>query len=101
HAILRKNYRMRQLQLFNSSQLAQMRDRTASRNYSPERDEFRREHQRHRDWGLERRYARKRQHLLAGDSRPTPADHNGPPSPSRRPGPERSAAGERTATTRT
>jgi hypothetical protein len=42
---------MRQLQLFASAELAQMRDRTASRNYSPERDEFRREHERHRNWG--------------------------------------------------
>jgi hypothetical protein len=37
---------MRQLQLFTSAALAKMRDRTASRNYSPAHDEFRREHER-------------------------------------------------------
>ena len=42
---------MRQLQLFSTTDLAAMRDRTASRNYSPERDAFRREHQRQRAWG--------------------------------------------------
>jgi hypothetical protein len=41
---------MRQLQLFTSAAIVQMRDRTASRNYSAERDEFRREHERHRAW---------------------------------------------------
>jgi hypothetical protein len=33
-----------------------MRDHTASRNYSPEREEFRREHARHRAWGLLQRH---------------------------------------------
>lgn len=47
---------MRQLQLFTSAALAEMRDRTASRNHSPERDEFRREHERHRAWGLAQRH---------------------------------------------
>jgi len=47
----RQNCAVRQLQFFTSAQLAQMRDRTASRNYSPEGEEFRREHKRHRDWG--------------------------------------------------
>lgn len=42
---------MRQLQLFTPTELAGMRDRTASRNYSPGRDEFRRTHERHRQWG--------------------------------------------------
>ncbi|HEV7709548.1 MAG TPA: hypothetical protein VGP16_15220 [Asanoa sp.] len=41
---------MRQLQLFTSAELAGMRDRTAARNYSPEGEEFRREHERHRAW---------------------------------------------------
>ena len=50
---------MRQLQLFTRAELAAMRDPTASRNYSPERDKFRREHQRHRTWGLARRHAEK------------------------------------------
>ncbi|TWG11629.1 hypothetical protein FHX34_106359 [Actinoplanes teichomyceticus] len=34
-----------------------MRDRTASRDYSPAREEFRREHERRRFWGLRRRHA--------------------------------------------
>ena len=37
-----------------------MRDRTRSRNYSAEGDEFRRVHERHRRWGLARRHALKR-----------------------------------------
>ena len=47
---------MRQLQLFTSAALAEMRDRTASRNYCPVREEFRRVHARHRDWGLAQRH---------------------------------------------
>jgi hypothetical protein len=47
----RDNGLMRQLQLFTTAQLATMRDRTRSRKYSPQKDEFRREHERHRDWG--------------------------------------------------
>jgi hypothetical protein len=53
------NCAMRQLQLFTTAELAKMRDRTASRNYSAERDEFRREHERHRAWGLTQRHAAK------------------------------------------
>jgi hypothetical protein len=48
---------MRQLQLFTTTPLAAMRDRTASRHYSAARDKFRREHERHRAWGLARRHA--------------------------------------------
>ena len=47
---------MRQLQLFTSAALAEMRDRTAARTYCPVREEFRREHARHRDWGLAQRH---------------------------------------------
>jgi hypothetical protein len=54
---------MRQLQFFTSAELATMRDRTKSRNYSPGNDEFRREHERHRAWGLSQRHARKLQRL--------------------------------------
>ena len=36
-----------------------MRDRTASRSYSPAAEQFRRDHERHRAWGLTQRYARK------------------------------------------
>ena len=47
---------MRQLQLFTPAVLVEMRDRTAARNYSPVREEFRREHARHRAWGLIQRH---------------------------------------------
>ena len=49
----------RQIELFTRAQLAGMRDRTRRRNYSAEAEEFRREHQRHREWGLRQRHARK------------------------------------------
>src|SRR3954452_19427735 len=54
---------MRQLQLFTTAELATMRDRTRSRKYSPEKDEFRREHERHRSWGLKRRHAERQRHV--------------------------------------
>ena len=50
---------MAQLQLFTRSEVAAMRDRSRARNYSPEGEEFRRVHARHRSWGLARRHARK------------------------------------------
>ena len=50
---------MPQLELFTRAQLAGMRDRTRRRNYSAEAEEFRRDHQRHREWGLQQRQARK------------------------------------------
>jgi hypothetical protein len=59
---------MRQLQLFTSKQMAAMRDRTKARNYSPGGEEFRREHKRHRDWGLAQRHAQKLRRLR--DSNP-------------------------------
>src|SRR5512138_3112700 len=61
----RDNNEVRQLQFFTTAQLAKMRDRTKSRNYSPEKDTFRREHARHRDWGLTQRHARKLRRLHA------------------------------------
>ena len=36
-----------------------MRDRTKSLNYSPEKEQFRRDHARRRKWGLARRHAQK------------------------------------------
>jgi hypothetical protein len=48
---------MPQLSLFSPSELASMRDRTKSRNHSPERDAFRREHQRRRNHGKAQRHA--------------------------------------------
>jgi hypothetical protein len=52
-----------QLQLFTRAELTAMRDRTKSRSYSPEADEFRRVHERHRAWGLQQRHARKLRRL--------------------------------------
>ena len=43
-----------------------MRDRTASRNYSAEREDFRRRHKRHRDGGLAQRHAERLRRLRAG-----------------------------------
>jgi len=40
-----------------------MRDRTAARNYSPAAEEFRREHERHRAWGLIQRRGERLRHL--------------------------------------
>jgi hypothetical protein len=49
-----------------------MRDRTASRNYSPAGAEFRRTHERHRAWGLTQRHAERLRQLRdrPRDSRP-------------------------------
>jgi hypothetical protein len=44
-----------------------MRDRTAARNYSPAGEEFRREHQRHRDWGLTQRHAERLRRVRGAD----------------------------------
>ncbi|WP_203813351.1 hypothetical protein, partial [Paractinoplanes tereljensis] len=52
--------RYQQLQLFTRDTTAALRDRTKARNYSPEKDEFRRDHTRRRQWWLPRRYAWKR-----------------------------------------
>ncbi|MCW2137604.1 hypothetical protein BXY51_002147 [Actinoplanes cyaneus] len=48
-----------QISLFSRTELAGMRDRTLARNYSAEAEEFRRDHERHRAWGLRQRHARK------------------------------------------
>ena len=40
-----------------------MRDRTRSGNYSASRDEFRRDHERRRAWGLQRRHADRLRHV--------------------------------------
>ena len=70
---MRNNNPMRQFQLFTTAELARMRDRTASRNYSPERDEFRREHERHRAWGLGQRHHQRLRHLRKSSCAPRPA----------------------------
>jgi hypothetical protein len=51
---------MAQLTLFPTRHL---RDRRLRRNYSAQADEFRREHERHRAWGLARRHARRLRQL--------------------------------------
>jgi hypothetical protein len=62
---------MPQLSLCTPAELAGMRDRAACRDYSPGRDEFRREHEHHRVWGLARRHAeRLRRRRSAPDDRP-------------------------------
>ena len=57
------------MSLFDRATTTAMRDRTKSRNYSPERDEFRRDHERRRYWGLKRRHAEKLRQLH-GDPAP-------------------------------
>jgi hypothetical protein len=83
---------VRQLQFFTSAEMAQMRDRTRSRNYSAERDEFRREHERHRAWGLQQRHARKLRRLRESavnqhDSKPSDGLQSSPAHPTSRPTP--------------
>ena len=51
--------RHQQLSLFTRPATAAMRDRTKARNYSPEKEEFRRDHACRRRWGLARRHAQK------------------------------------------
>ncbi len=58
---------MGQLGLFTRAELAEMRDRTKSRRYSPEKEAFRREHERRRAWGLIQRHSRKLRDLHGGD----------------------------------
>jgi hypothetical protein len=51
--------RHQQLSLFTGPATAAVRDRTKARNYSPGKDEFRRDHARRRKWGLARRHGAK------------------------------------------
>jgi hypothetical protein len=64
----RENQCMGQGSLFSRSEIAGMRDRTRSRKYSAARDDFRREHERHRAWGLQRRHAEKLRRIREGRS---------------------------------
>jgi hypothetical protein len=72
-AVLRDNISMRQLQFFTRAEVGRMRDRTASRNHSPERDEFRRLHAHHRAWGLVQRHGRRLHRLRTSSCPPRPA----------------------------
>jgi len=71
---------MRQLQLFTTAELAKMRDRTKARNYSPERDEFRREHERRRAFGLARRHAQRMYNSFQRAASACEKDREGPTS---------------------
>jgi len=57
-----------------------MRDRTASRSYSPAGEQFRREHERHRSWGLTRRHAERLRRSRSNDPRTPTATGNHPES---------------------
>ncbi|MBM2613950.1 hypothetical protein JIG36_00075 [Actinoplanes sp. LDG1-06] len=90
---------MRQLQLFTSSELAKMRDRTKRRNYSEAGEEFRREHERHRAWGLAQRHAARLRYLRNLD-RDRPSDRptaSGAPASPREASPELPADQQRRA----
>src|SRR5690349_23852732 len=85
---LRKNSCVAQLSLFSRSEIAGMRDRTARRNYSAAAEEFRREHERHRQWGLAQRHGEKLRRLRFSRSglttAPTPGSglaRSTPPAP--------------------
>ncbi len=58
--------RHQQQQLFTRAELSAMRDRTRARNYSPDRENFRRDHERRRYWGLKRRHAERLRQLREG-----------------------------------
>jgi len=51
-----------------------MRDRSRARNYCASRDEFRRTHERHRAWGLQRRHAERLRQLRDREAGCWPAD---------------------------
>jgi len=77
-----------QMSLFNRAEIAGMRDWSAARNHCPERDAFRREHERHRAWGLQQRHAAKLRHVRRERSAPptdpaTRSDPTRPASPGR------------------
>jgi hypothetical protein len=50
---------MTQLELFPRPFTRALRDKSKDRRWSPEKDEFRRDHARRRNWGLKRRHAEK------------------------------------------
>jgi hypothetical protein len=84
---------MRQLQLFTPAALAEMRDRTASRNHSPAGDEFRREHERHRAWGLIQRHGQRLRRLRGSSCAPPAASpHESRPRDLTRPLPSASVS---------
>ncbi|MDR7326200.1 hypothetical protein J2S44_006450 [Catenuloplanes niger] len=105
-AVLCEDFFMRQLQLFTSSELATMRDRTASRNCSAVRDEFRKVQQERRYWGKRRGHIERLRrecgysHVEAVEAvdgvrrRPAPARGHAPTGP-RMPSPDRTLSASR------
>ena len=65
--------------MFSRSELAAMRDRTRSRRYCALNEEFRREHARHRDWGLAQRHAEKLRRNRAAAEAAAAHEPAGPP----------------------
>ncbi len=59
--------------MFGPAVMAGMRDRSRSRRCSTEHDAFRREHERHRAWGLQRRHAQRLRHAHDKRAEPRPA----------------------------
>src|SRR5689334_14742915 len=72
---------MGQMSLFSRTEIAGMRDRTKARNYSAERDEFRRDHERRRAFGLQRRHATKLRRLQQERSAAAATSRNEPTRP--------------------
>lgn len=79
--------RQRQLTLFSATDVAAMRDRTKSRNHSPEREAFQRTHSRHRTWGKAQRHSERWRQLRASPTDWPEGSIWGPPAlpPSARP----------------
>jgi hypothetical protein len=91
---------MAQLELFSRSQIAAIRDRTASRNYSPAQEAFRREHERHREWGLRQRHGRRLMYLRMYGEAVAPADRTISRPPTQNPTPAPAPPSEPTYDTR-
>jgi hypothetical protein len=89
------NLNMGQLSFFSKSELAAMRDRSRSQRYSPASEQFRREHARHRDWGLARRHAEKLRRVRGGmPSAPAADEHREDAAPGPLPVPPLETAAE-------
>ncbi|WP_426503576.1 hypothetical protein ACPPVO_38955 [Dactylosporangium sp. McL0621] len=58
-AVWDNRYVLGQRGLFSRAEITAMYDVTRRRNYSPAGEKFRKEHKRHRDWGLAQRYDKK------------------------------------------
>lgn len=69
----RDNRAMQQMGLFTAAEVTAMRDRTRRRNYSPQAEAFRRDHEKRRAFGLKQRHALRERRLRDGE----PVSHNG------------------------